>query len=329
MTRFSVILPTRDRPELFRQALGSVLAQSDAEFNIVVVNDGSDPTHAAAYGAIEAESDGRMQFLELAHRSRGHGPSYALNTGAAHACGDYLCFLDDDDLWTDPYHLSRAARAIALAGDLDLYLADQEAWSDGAIQPPPIWIEDLLAHVPDLLPPDQSGCHAVTPDELLRANGFCHLNTLIVRRALFMELGGLDESLRYESDRDFYLRAIDRASTIRYAPFRVARHHVPVAARAANVSTMVSTAEKRLCQLRLLDKQILSARWPEIRQYAWMHKAYTLQKLADELAGAGLCRTAARYAREALAVRPSAGWLAMTMLYGARSLVSGFRSNKD
>jgi hypothetical protein len=328
VTRFSVILPTRNRPELFRQAFGSVLAQSDPDFDIVVVNDGSDSMHAAGYGAIEAGADGRTQFLALAHRSRGHGPSYALNAGAEHARGDYLCFLDDDDLWTDPYHLSRAARAIALTGELDLYMADQVAWSDGVIRPPPIWIEDLLAHAPDLPGPDASGCYAATAGMLLRAHGFCHLNTLIVRRAFFLELGGLDEDLRYESDRDFYLRAIDRATTIRYAPFKVARHNVPVAARAANMSTMVSNAEKRLCQLRLLDKQVLSARWPEIRQYAWMHKAYTLQKLADELAGAGLCMMAARYAREALAVRPSARWLAMTMLYGARSLVSRIRSNQ-
>jgi glycosyltransferase involved in cell wall biosynthesis len=328
VTRFSVILPTRNRPGLFRQALGSVLAQSDADFDIVVVNDGSDPMHAAGYGAIEAGADARTQFLALARRSRGHGPSYALNTGAAHARGDYLCFLDDDDLWTDPSHLSRATRAIALAGDLDLFMTDQVAWSDGVIRPPPIWIEDLLARAPDLPGPDASGCYAATPDVLLRAHGFCHLNTLIVRRAFFLELGGLDEELRYESDRDFYLRAIDRATTIRYSPFKVALHNVPVSARAANMSTMVSTAEKRLCQLRLLDKQMLSARSPEIRQYAWTHKAYTLQKLADELADAGLCRMAARYAREALAVRPSARWLAMTIMYGARSLMSRIRSNQ-
>jgi glycosyltransferase involved in cell wall biosynthesis len=328
MTRFSVIMPTRNRPELFQQAFGSVLAQSGAEFEIVVVNDGSDPSHAAAYGAIEAGANGHAQFLALNCRSRGHGPSYAHNTGADHAHGDYLCFLDDDDLWTDPCHLRRAAQAIDLAGNLDLYMTDQVAWSDGVARPPPIWIEDLLDHAPDLPGPDKSGCHAATPDVLLRARGFCHLNTLIVRRAFFHELGGLDEGLRYEADRDFYLRAIDQATTIRYAPFKVARHNMPVPAKAANVSTRVSTAEKRLCQLRLLDRLILSAKRPDIRNYARKHKAYTLQKLADELAAAGSHRTAAQYAREALVMRPSARWLAMTMLYGARSIVSGIQSTQ-
>jgi glycosyltransferase involved in cell wall biosynthesis len=197
MTRFSVILPTRNRPELFRQALGSVLAQSDADFDIIVVNDGSDPTHAAAYSAIAAGARARVQFLSLTRRSRGHGHGFALNTGVDQARGDYLCFLDDDDLWTDRYHLSRAARAIALAGEPDLYLADQVAWSHGEIRPAPIWIEDLLERVPDLPGPDAAGCYTATPDALLRAHGFCHLNTLIVRRAFFLELGGIEEYLRY------------------------------------------------------------------------------------------------------------------------------------
>lgn len=325
MIRFSVVIPTRNRPELFDQALASVLVQTEADIEVIVVNDGSDPAHDAAYAAIAVRAGPRARFLGLPRRAGGHGPAHAANTGVEAAQGAYVGFLDDDDVWTDPTHLHRAGRAIELAGELDLFLSDQVAWHDGEPQPGPVWIEDL-PRVGDLQVADAAGSHRVTAAILLRATGFCHLNTLIVRRAFFLELSGFDEGLRYEQDRDFYLRAIDRARTIRYAPFKVARHNVPVAASGANMSTIVSTAEKRLYQLRLLDRLILSAVRPEIRRYATRHKAYALQRLAEELTAAGSHATATRYAVQALAVRPSAASLASALANGVRACAGALAS---
>ncbi len=237
MTRFSVILPTHNRPELFAHALTSVLAQEEADFEVIVVNDTSGPEFAAAYSAIQAAADSRVRFLALGGRPTGHGHGYSANHGVDHASGEYICFLDDDDFWVDARHLHRASKAIDLAGGLDLYMSDQMACFNGAQRPPPIWIEDLLFQVPDLPGPDQVGCYAVTPASLLRARGFCHLNTLIVKRSLYLQLNGIDENLRYECDRDFYLRAIDVAGTMRYAPFMVSRHNVPVPGAGANLTT--------------------------------------------------------------------------------------------
>lgn len=322
MTTFTVVIPTRNRPALFRDALASVLMQDGAELEVVVINDGSDAEHEPAYRVIADSVAGRpVRFENLLRQPKGHGQSYALNTGARLGHGEYVCFLDDDDMWTDAGHLRRAEQAVHLAGALDLYMADQVAVRDGAALPGPVWVEDLREKASGLPATDAAGTIAVTPAQLLTAHGFCHLNTLVVRREFFLELGGLDEGLRYECDRDFYLRAIDRAGSIRYAPFKVSRHHVPVPSKGANMSTAITTVEKRLCQLKLLDRAMLSANRPELQRYARLHKAYTLQHLSHEAASAGKHATAALYAREAMAVWPSIGWLARTALFTARSVL--------
>jgi hypothetical protein len=100
----------------------------------------------------------------------------------------------------------------------------------------------------------------VTTEELLRSYGFCHLNTLIVRRALYNDIGGLDENNGWEHDRDLYLRLIDRASVMKYAPFTIARHNVPDPAKGTSVTTAHSQFERHLSQLRLLDRAIFFSR---------------------------------------------------------------------
>jgi glycosyltransferase involved in cell wall biosynthesis len=68
--------------------------------------------------------------MENVGTQRGHGPGFALNFGAGLARGDYLCFLDDDQ-WTDPDHLSRAAGVIVGSAEpIDLLPANQRAYRD-------------------------------------------------------------------------------------------------------------------------------------------------------------------------------------------------------
>src|SRR5215472_14692620 len=109
---FSVILATRNRAPLFTVALQSVLEQRFSEVEIIVVDDGSAEEQRPHYEALVAAVP-RARMFTLVRRERGHGQSYALNHGAQHARGKYLCFLDDDDQWTDSGHLGRAAAVIA------------------------------------------------------------------------------------------------------------------------------------------------------------------------------------------------------------------------
>ncbi len=95
MPLFSVVIATYNRAELLCAALDSVFAQRCSDYEIIVVDDGSsDGTEQAlaAYGD-------KIQYLYQANQ----GPSQARNYGVTKARGDYITFLDSDDLfvpWT-------------------------------------------------------------------------------------------------------------------------------------------------------------------------------------------------------------------------------------
>jgi hypothetical protein len=88
----SVIIPTRNRPALLRAALASLLQQSRPVDQIIVVDDASDS--AEWIPAALAMSP----VIEVVREERNRGVSAARNHGLDRARGDYLMFLDDDDL---------------------------------------------------------------------------------------------------------------------------------------------------------------------------------------------------------------------------------------
>lgn len=104
----SIIIPTYDRPALLRRSLASALAQTGAEIEVVVVDDGSDPP------ALVDASDAVVLV-----RTGNHGASAARNNGLARARGTHVMFLDSDD-WLEPDAVSNLlgtirARGVAVA----------------------------------------------------------------------------------------------------------------------------------------------------------------------------------------------------------------------
>jgi Glycosyltransferases involved in cell wall biogenesis len=92
--RVSVIIPTRNRPQFLEECIQSVLAQTISVHEIIIVNDGSD---AKYLGALEQIATIRKE-IHLYNLPANHGRSYSRNFGLDHATGDYILFLDDDDL---------------------------------------------------------------------------------------------------------------------------------------------------------------------------------------------------------------------------------------
>ena len=78
--------------------------------------------------------------------------------------------------------------------------------------------------------------------------------------------------------------------------------------------------ERRLSQLRLLDKAALFAEHAEIRHHGLRHKGYALKKIAEDLAAAGRPALALRYAREALGLQPTLKWTGFTLLLALRAI---------
>ena len=88
---FSIIVPTYNRAPMLRKALDSVFAQDLTDYEVIVADDGSTDDTAqmvAGYG-------NRVRYYQQQNR----GPGAARNLGAQQATGEYLAFLDSDDLW--------------------------------------------------------------------------------------------------------------------------------------------------------------------------------------------------------------------------------------
>ena len=112
---FSVIIPTYNRLTFVKAALASVSSQSFTDYEVIVVDDGSTDGTADYIQGLNP----KLQVLRQPNR----GPGAARNFGAGNAQGQYLAFLDSDDLWF-PWTLSVFADAISkfhrptlLAGD--------------------------------------------------------------------------------------------------------------------------------------------------------------------------------------------------------------------
>lgn len=326
---FSVIITTRDRPELFKLALESVLSQNFDDFNIIVVNDGSSEESLKQYHEIENEYQHRASFHYLVHRPNGHGHGYAMNYGVQVSLSNYLCFLDDDDVWIDPDHLSRAAKSIETSKTIvDLYYTNQQAYfSDGKRNTDQLWIEGIVDRI-DSYPCDKFGSYSIDYHLLLTAKSFAHLNCSIFLRDLFLNVGGVDECIRYEEDRDLYIRSIDRAGKILYNPAYISRHHIPNKTDTNNLSTVLSGIDKKLYQLRVFDKGVLYAENPEIAHWCQHRKANELKNITHTLAGIGKYKQALFYAKQALGACFSAKWAAYVLYLATKRIFSEGRTTR-
>lgn len=94
---FSVIIPVYNRVVELARAIDSVFAQSLQDFEVLVVDDGSDDERAAAIASlVHGYGQPRLRLIRYSPNRNG---AYARNRGIEAACGRYLCFLDSDDEW--------------------------------------------------------------------------------------------------------------------------------------------------------------------------------------------------------------------------------------
>ncbi|MCD8553984.1 glycosyltransferase family A protein [Seleniivibrio sp.] len=90
--RFSVVIPVYNRTDTLRTAIESVLCQTFKDYEIIVVDDGSDLSVAHCLRPY-------MGLINYIRHDRNQGVSAARNTGIRAAKGDYIAFLDSDDVW--------------------------------------------------------------------------------------------------------------------------------------------------------------------------------------------------------------------------------------
>ena len=181
--RVSVVIPTFERADLLSRAVTSVLGQTLADFELLVVDDGSTDDTAERFAS---HPDRRLRWLTQEHR----GVSAARNRGAGSARGDVLTFLDSDDE-AAPEWLERLAApfASAMVGIVCCGARSVESSVAGA------GTETLLLPRP---------LGALYHDRPLRYTA----GTLAVRRSLFLAVGGYDERLAFAENTELALRLV-------------------------------------------------------------------------------------------------------------------------
>jgi glycosyltransferase involved in cell wall biosynthesis len=186
----SAVVATYNRVDLVAQTLDSILAQSYPNLEVIVVDDGS--TDGTGEMIPERYGD-RVRYF---HQDNA-GPSAARNRGIEQARGEYIAFLDDDDLWL-PTKIEQQVAALERAPDCAVcYTRCGVLTSDGR------QTEEIYA-VSD------EGRSGDVFSLVLRRTAML-LPTVLVRRAALDEVGVFDPALAIGEDTDLFLRL-----TLRY-----------------------------------------------------------------------------------------------------------------
>jgi len=204
MIAVSAIVPTCRRIVMLERALRSVGTQEDGPDELVVVNDGPDSDGPAVQRLAQGVQCSQVAVITNA---RARGASGARNAGADQAVGEWLAFLDDDDEWLPAY--LRQVRKCVEGGEVDVVCTDLLYGYDGE---------------PDR--PGKPACDRLAVDLFLTRNPGLIGSNLVIRRALYADIGGFDESLPCLNDMDFGIRLSLRGA-VRYRPLRVrlVRHY--------------------------------------------------------------------------------------------------------
>lgn len=180
----TVVMPVYNRADVIGRALQSVLSQSYGDFELIVVDDGSTDDLAVA---LRRFPDPRVKVLR---HEVNRGAAAARNSGLRAARGTYIAFIDSDDEWLPEKLERQLARLEASRGEIGVSITGYYLLRDrlGRREVRPLadeedWYRRLLA-----------GCTV--------SFGSCGL----MRRAIFDEIGALDETMPRFEDWDWLLR---------------------------------------------------------------------------------------------------------------------------
>ena len=185
MPTFSIVIPTYNRASTLMKAVRSVFAQSYTDFEVIVVDDGSTDDTCAALAPFRE----RITYLEQGNA----GPGAARNLGLDHAKGEYITFLDSDDLFF-PWTLATLAEVIAKHDTPALVLSDNLRFRDeGDVAAQPKQPLDATSWQ-DYLSAARAGYRVtaaatVRADVLREHGGFSTGNTTSEDHDLFFRLG--------------------------------------------------------------------------------------------------------------------------------------------
>lgn len=188
----SVIIPTHNRKELVLEAIKSVLHQEPKNYEVIVVDDGS--------------TDGTKDYLDSLNlpvtiiQANHKGISSTRNLGIKAAVGEYIAFLDSDDLW--------------LSG----ILAEQLNYLESHPETPLVYVDQFIEADNKRLEKTRFNSEQTTPEQKTKFDkpGFItpqapiHASAVMVRKSIFDEIGLFNEELKIHEDTDMWNRISEK-----------------------------------------------------------------------------------------------------------------------
>jgi glycosyltransferase involved in cell wall biosynthesis len=194
----SVVIPTFNRAQQVQSALRSVLAQTYQDFEVIIIDDGSsDGTGEAIQKIVDSENTSGKQVRYFFQPNRGQ--SIARNKGADEARGEWIAFLDSDDVWL-PEKLEWQVRAIdqfsntCWACFTDARLIDNLGMDKRAFSDAGKCYEETL------------GVETGAVRTLVKRRDPFWTSTLLVQSDIFKQIGSFDPSINYAEDHDLMFR---------------------------------------------------------------------------------------------------------------------------
>ena len=199
----SVVVTTHNRFTCLVEACRSAARQTLTPNEIIIVDDGSaTPVAPSWQEAVPFATDIPIRFVRL----EDEGPSKARNAGARIACGKFIAFLDDDDLMAPEY--LDAVHASLARDSADVSVTWLRCFDGNSEWPGKHFPSDHLTHDP------------------YRKNiGFVGSN-IVIRRGLFMDLGGFDANLLGSEDKDLYIRLRKSGAQITVVEKELVRYRI-------------------------------------------------------------------------------------------------------
>ena len=179
--RISVIIPVYNVQKYIKKTLESIQSQTKKVFEIIVVDDGS--------------TDQTLEIVKKypvrIFQQKNQGPSAARNYGASQATGEWLAFLDGDDLW-EPQKIEMVLNEIKSHPDVELISSNVSRGNEDDGWIPMDFHSRYNKNKPFL-------------NQIFRRN-FIATSTVVIKKTKFDEVGGFNPSLRIAEDLDLWIR---------------------------------------------------------------------------------------------------------------------------
>ena len=186
MPKITVVTPTYNRANLLQKAMKSILEQTLEDWEYIIVDDGSND---GTEEVVKELTDERIQYIKF---DQNRGANAARNRGIQEACGEFVSFLDSDDI-LEPNHLEQVASVLDSSEEKigGVYTSHRTVGSDKIVH---LNIANNILNHP----------HQVIED--YSVGGF---SVLTFRKSIFEKVGVLDTDFQAFQDREFLIRFLD------------------------------------------------------------------------------------------------------------------------